>query len=77
MRYMLAASNNCDTAQQFVVDLQNKISTRYNATDTVFTSVKGTLAVRVVSRSISPGGVQFDFVWLSARTPHVGASYVW
>ena len=26
--------------------------------------------VRVVSRSIAPNGGQFDFVWLSARTPH-------
>ena len=24
-----------------------------------------------------PHGGQFDFVWLSARTPHGGASYVW
>ena len=25
----------------------------------------------------TPMGGQFDFVWLSARTPHGGASYVW
>ena len=24
-----------------------------------------------------PNGVQFGFVWPSARTPHGGASYVW
>jgi len=31
------------------------------------------------SRAIQlhPNGVQFDFVWLPARTPHGGASYAW
>ena len=34
--------------------------------------------VRVPSRSTSPPtGVQFDFVWLPARTPHGGAPYAW
>ena len=42
---------------------------------------KGPLHVRVffLSRAVqlhSDGG-QFDFVWLSARTPHVGPQYVW
>ena len=31
--------------------------------------------VSVTSRSIPPGGGQFDFVWFPARTPHGGASY--
>ena len=32
--------------------------------------------VHVASRSIAPPW-EFDFVWLPARTPHGGASYVW
>ena len=32
-------------------------------------------ALRAVQ--LHPDGCQFDFVWLSARTPHGGASYVW
>ena len=27
--------------------------------------------------NLHPDGGQFDFVWLSARTPHVGPQYVW
>ena len=27
--------------------------------------------------NFTPNGGQFDFVWLSARTPHVGPQYVW
>ena len=42
------------------------------------TAARGQPQVRVASRSISPPcGGQSDFVWLSARTPHGGASYVW
>ena len=33
--------------------------------------------VRIASRSIRPDGGQLDFVWLSARTRHVGPQYVW
>ena len=36
-------------------------------------------AVTYVSRAVQfhPHGGQSDFVWLSAHTPHGGASYVW
>ena len=52
----------------------------YRTSAQVVTSSSGVIlkqGVRVPSRSIPPGGGQFDFVWLPARAPHGGASYVW